>query len=144
MSADFTKALRDFLIADTAVNAIVGTKIAMPLQPQGQSYPYIVFGRITSPSQDNTLDSPDPVVYQDYRIDCYAYKSYDANNLAWAVNDALEGLFSGTMGGFRIFNIDVGDIDNLTDLENAGSETLVYRFSLNAEIKRSVKKIISY
>lgn len=94
--ADFATALRARLVADSAVAAIVGTKVYWTLVPQGTALPYIRMQTVSDPRPEHLRG------YQSARqtrvqVDCFAGSYATARALAEAV--IATAAFPSTVGG---------------------------------------------
>ncbi len=88
-------ALYDLLSADTAVAALVGTRIYPKKAPQGVARPYVVYHKTTRrPSQTLTGYSIARGIWQ---IDAWAESFDTAETIGTAIEGALDG-FRGDAG----------------------------------------------
>lgn len=96
MMKDIRLAIRTLLLADPAVNSLVGGKRIYPVQLlEGVRDPSIVFGRITDISDYHMLG--DSGLQQTFmQINAFANKHDLSVNLADATHDAISG-FRGTV-----------------------------------------------
>jgi hypothetical protein len=102
-------ALFSILTTDSAITAIVGTRVYPDLLPQGVTYPAIRTQRISTPrSQYRALDGVAGYASPRMQIDCYALSRSAAITLAQAVYAELEG-YHGMANGLRVDAISTED-----------------------------------
>lgn len=90
--------LRTLLLADTALAALVGTRIGWGVNSQGAALPRIVLQLIGDNGQGHVFEGGDGLYQGRVQINCYG-KTYGASAaLAQAVKTLLDG-YRG--GGFR-------------------------------------------
>lgn len=95
------KELYTHLAASAAVAALVADRVYPSLAPQGTPRPYLVLTSITDLAEAH-MAGPGDVGESLWQIDCYADTPEDADSLALAVDDALDG-FHGAIAGRPIF-----------------------------------------
>lgn len=96
MISDIRPAFRQHLIDDTAISAIVATRVYPILLPQGQTDPSIVYTRISAVG-GTTMQGPDSLVESRMQVDCWASDVTTAASLANLVKERLNG-FQGQVG----------------------------------------------
>jgi Protein of unknown function (DUF3168) len=102
-------ALFSILTTDSAVAAIVGTRVYPDLLPQGVTYPAIRTQRISTPrSPYRALDGVAGYASPRMQIDCCALSRSSAITLAQAVYAAVEG-YHDTVNGLRVDAISTED-----------------------------------
>lgn len=95
-----TPGLRSILIADSAVSAIVGTRVFVNQALQGSPTPYITIATIdTDPML--ALDGTYGMRRVEVDVDCWAANYIDAKRMADAVTNHLSD-FEGTAGDVTI------------------------------------------
>src|SRR5262245_27282194 len=88
---DIRTALRTILLADPAVNTLVGGQRVHPIMmPQGQTDPSVVYSRITEDS-DYHMQSGSGLGTVRMQVDSWAQRQEQTNQLAGAVFDCLSG-----------------------------------------------------
>ena len=88
--------LRTQLVNNTAVAAIVGSRVYPVKMPLGYTLPCISYQRISS-ERYPFLDGPSGRVIPRFQVDCYAESYSDVRELAEKVRLALDG-FKGALG----------------------------------------------
>jgi hypothetical protein len=123
MIADLRSELRDFLVADATVFALIGGQRIFPVvMPQGETRTSLVYTTI-SETTDHVTTGASGLVMQRIQIDAYATLPDDADTLARAVKDILDG-YRGAMGA-----IDVQGVFADTARTDYQSEPKLYRVS---------------
>jgi len=110
--------IRDHLLADTDVSALVGTEISYLFLNQNFSLPAIVYRKVSA-SRVHDLSGPTGRVDARFQIDLYSESSVELADLSDKVRVALDG-FKGTLGT----RANVGGIHLVSenDLFEAGDE----------------------
>lgn len=116
------EALRALLRADTAVAAIVGTRVDWNTRPQGDALPAITLHRITG-SPGYHVAGSDGLYESVVQVDCWASSFPAAKTLARAVEAALSGHIGGV---FRAVFIEA-----LRDRVDDGQPALIHQSSLD-------------
>jgi len=121
MVADLRPELRLFLLDDAAIfSAVGGARIHPVVMPQGEKRPSLVCNTITE-TTDHHTQGPSGLVMVRMQIDAYATLPNDADALARAVKDRLDG-YRGPMGA-----IDVQGVFAETARTGYESEPKLYR-----------------
>jgi len=113
--ADIRKAIRDYLIADTSITALVATRIYWNKAPQNVIRPYVVYF-ITGDPDDRLevgKDASEPIIEFDIISDVAA--------TAITIDEAIRARikeFTGTMGGLNIYRIKPLALRDFTNLED--------------------------
>ena len=108
-------AIFSILTNDSAVAALVSTRVFPNNLDQGEPLPAIVYQEISG-VDDNDSGGSTNLVDARFQVDCYAATYLETMTLAAAVRAALNG-YAGTSDGtviHSIFKIDGGDIPNLS------------------------------
>ena len=123
--------LASYLLASTALAALVGTRINWVRSPQGTISPRIVLYRISG-VRDMTLNSgPTGFVASRVQCDCIGTSYSSAKSVARAVEARLSG-YSGTRGTVRFEGAFlVGERDDFFDTETPDK---LFRTSLDFNI----------
>lgn len=108
--------LYTYLMAQTAITNLIGTRLYPDKLPQDPSLPALVYNNVGG-SPVNQYNGPAALESTRFQIDAFAQTSRDARLLIDAVRVALES-YRGSMGSHRvdaIFVIDhaVGDFDDV-------------------------------
>jgi hypothetical protein len=98
--ADIRPALREWLLTNSNIAAVVGTRIYPVILGQGATDPSIVYNLI-SELNDHHMEGPSGLVMVRMQIDAYAQLHDDAAELANLVKEALDG-YSGLMGTVQV------------------------------------------
>lgn len=96
MSAE--SALRALLVADTAVAALVQTRVAVDRMEEGAVFPFVVFAR-TGTQPITALDGTHLRSQASLEVQCWAETRLGADALADAVAAAVRGVISQTVPG---------------------------------------------
>ena len=128
--------LETYLAADTAVAALVGTRIyAIDDVPQDRvagARPYITHQRISSPKLV-TMDGADGLANPRIQLNCVADTYLGAMTLADKVRLALDG-YSGAMGSQTVQAAFVDDARALGEELPTGKEQGIYAVAVDVEI----------
>ncbi len=121
-----TEAIRATLVADSAVVALVGSKIFGNKAPQGTVGPFVVI-RVISDVPENTLNGTSAGRLSDIRlqIDSYAATYLAAHAVADAVDVVVSALASPDLGAQRINARDL--YDDTAQLHCASQDFAVFR-----------------
>lgn len=101
------QALRDILVADAGVNALVGSRIRPGLVEQAGTYPRISFEVAREPGL-KTYDGQQPSHIGKASLHCWGNTYLETRNLAIAADAALRN-YAGTIGGVNIETIYIED-----------------------------------
>ncbi len=96
MTKDIRPALRAFLLADTGIAAVVGTRVYPIKIPQGVNAASIVYTRISGRGIYH-MGGPSGLAMPRYQVEAWAPKADDATTLANLIKDRIDG-FRGVMG----------------------------------------------
>jgi hypothetical protein len=121
-------AIYSILSGDTAVAALVGTRIFPVVLEQGSTFPSLAYTRIDTPTEKTFADShglPHPRI----QVECYAEGPADCHALADAATDAMAG-YRGTLGDVTIQGVLVLDAGRDTWQDNPP----LYRRDIDFEI----------
>lgn len=87
---DLRPALRAFLLSDSGISGMVGTRIYPLRLPQGDRGPSIVYSR-PSEQTDHHMQGPSGLVFVRYQIDAWAKSADDASSLANLIKSRING-----------------------------------------------------
>lgn len=124
--ADFATALRTRLTGDTAVAAVVGTKVYWTQVPQGTALPYIRLQTISDPRPEH-LQGYETARVTRVQVDCFAAKYGDARGLAEKVITAVAT--PGVTGGVHFGRVKAEGPRDLG--EDVAGGTFTHRASLD-------------
>lgn len=102
--------LRTFLLADTEISDLVGTRIYSVENPQKPTYPFINFMR-TGGRRQYSMDGQSTVSPSQFEINCYDDVLEDARTLCDAVRTRLSG-YSGAAGSGTIHGAFLNDTED--------------------------------
>lgn len=88
--ADLRPALKSYLLGDSAVAAIAGSRMYHVIASQGVTQPHIVFNRISGQG-DHHMQGPSGLNRPRLQIDCWAQDADTAAALALAVKARIDG-----------------------------------------------------
>lgn len=100
-------AIRQLLIDDSAVSAMIDTRVFDSIIPQGQPYPAIAYQRVTT-QRLYTQDGESNFYQASLQLTCLAAGKALVEQLVAAVTAVLTG-FAGIVGGFTIHSIFIDD-----------------------------------
>ncbi len=138
---NFQGALRLNLLADSAVAAIVGTKIYSVPVPQSAALPYATLQYISQETVD-TLGGFEGVVTERWQIDAYAASVTGVLALKKAIFDALHMKNNETWSGYKIYLSRFDGDNDLSEPATDGSEDMYHRIQQDFKIKRSYETTI--
>lgn len=124
------EALRECLLAATAVSALVGKSVHWVQSPQGTPSPRIVLYRISG-IRNMRMDGPTGLVASRVQIDCLGRSYESAKTVARAVEARLSG-YSGTFSGVVFQGCFL--IAERDDHEDAETPDKLFRTSLDFNI----------
>jgi hypothetical protein len=127
--ADIESGLLAFLVGNTGLTALVGTRIYPLRVPEGAALPALVYYKISGPSE-HSKDGDMNLNHPRFQFTAWANKYGDAKAVGTAVTSALNAFANGSsMGGIVVAQIIV---ENDTDLHDP--QTLEFGASLDATI----------
>jgi hypothetical protein len=128
------EALREALLADAGVSAIVAGRVSWGARPQASALPAIILHVVSAP-MDHTHRGRTELVGHLVQIDCWGGAYLAAKTLARAVLAALDGMKTPPL---QAFPLDVRD-DDFTqgDGPDASGASDFYRTSIDARIWHS-------
>ncbi len=131
--ADMPTALRTRLTSDTAVAAVVGTKVYWSFVPQGTALPYIRLQTISDPRPEH-LKGYETARVSRVQCDCFSAKYLDARSLADKVIGAVE--FPGVTGGVHFGRVKAEGPRDLG--EDVAGGTFTHRASLDLLVEHKL------
>jgi hypothetical protein len=123
-------ALRDRLLADATITALVGTRVDWDVRPQGKPLPSITLAMVDN--RDQKMDGPQVTRSTVIQADCWALKSIDAHTLAEAVIVELQPAL--TVGSVRFLGAFLTCTSSSEDTDNG----LVYRVMVRGRIVHTI------
>jgi len=130
--ADMPTALRTRLTSDTAVAAVVGTKIYWGIVPQGTTLPYIRLQTISDPRPEH-LQGYETARVTRVQCDCFAAKFLDVHSLADKVIAAVGT--PGVTGGIHFGRVKA---EGPRDLGEDTANGFVHRASLDLLVEHKL------
>lgn len=124
-----------YLLTKTGVTSLVVDRIYTGLRPQGEALPAITIHKISA-GPEHDLDGAAGNANPRIQIDCWAGTDLEADALAEAVRNAMDG-FTGTMGSHHI---DVALLDDGSDDQAVpidGSDVSTYRVTQDYLIRHT-------
>ncbi len=116
------------LIGDSAVSAIIGSKVHPGAIPQGGDLPAIVYS-LTSSVREVDLDGPSDFVQSRLRVDCWHTSYSGSKTLASAVRAALNGIGLASPKTLGSEPVQLVYLDNENDLPSFEGDQRDYRVS---------------
>ena len=116
------------LLADSAVSAIVGTRVHPGAVPQGGTTPAIVYARASS-DREVDMDGPSDFVQVRMRVDCWHTTYAGVKALADAVRVALNGVGLASPKLLGAEPVQLVYLDNDGDLSEFDGDERDYRVS---------------
>lgn len=111
------------LKADSAVAALVGTRIYHEKLPQKPTYPALAYAR-TSTERQMTLSGPSSLTQVRIALDAWTHSSAEMKSLAAAVRSAVSGV-TGNLGGVSIQHCTYESEADLSEFEGDRSDRRV-------------------
>jgi len=121
-------AINEILRTDTAIQALVGTRIYYVRSPQSADYPNITFQR-RSTQRNRHLGGPSGVSRATFQIDCWATTQKVARQLADFVRLRIDD-FGGVAGDHLIQRAYVDDDLDNWEQDLAGKDAIIGRVTL--------------
>lgn len=121
-------AIRSLLLANSAVAAIVGTRIYPATSPQGVTSPRIVYERIST-MRVHSMAGATGLVRPRIALDCFGDGYAGSKALGDAVRLALDG-YKGIAGEDRIYGVFLDSQSDVLDTQGAGDVVLAQYVSL--------------
>lgn len=111
--SNLVKRVREKLLANSAVSALVGTRIYPQVAPQGAGAPYLVL-TVISDVPENTANGRVGELTRNARlqVDAYSERYEQANELAEAANLVIAGLTGTDLSGLRLSQLDLYEDDS--------------------------------
>jgi len=122
-------ALRTYILAGGAVDALVSDRMYPGKMPQEPTLPLLVYQRVSGP-REHDMDGAAGIANPRIQIDAWATTYAGVKTLATAVRKRLDG-YSGDVGSPAV-NVIVAMLLNDRDLYDA--ETELWRISMDFEI----------
>jgi hypothetical protein len=123
-------ALRDRLLADATIAALVGTRVDWDIRPQGKPLPAITLAMVDN--RDQKMDGPQVTRSTVIQVDCWALKAIDAHTLGEAVITELQPAL--TVGSVRFLGAFLTATSSSEDTDNG----LVYRVMVRGSIVHTI------
>ncbi len=94
------QAIRDTLVADSDVTALVGSRVHFAQAPQDVASPYIVLTKISG-VRDHAHDGATGLAHARIQLSAFATTYYEAKQIVQAAQDVLQA-YSGLMGTVQV------------------------------------------
>ena len=133
------KALRNFILSDSAITAIISTRCYSFPAPQGAEMPYLMLQRIVE-NPGRNLVAPDERYREIWQVDCYDTTDEACEELKNAVRSKLDVCAPFTMGDFTIYNMFMDSSNDLSELELQGGQAGIYRKQMDFVVIRKKTK----
>lgn len=133
------KALRNFILSDSAITAIISTRCYSFPAPQGADMPYLMLQRIVE-NPGRNLVGTDERYREIWQIDSYASTDQAAEELKNAVRSKCDVCAPFTMGDFTIYNMFLDSSNDLSELELDGGQVGIYRKQMDFVVIRRKTK----
>ena len=142
----FKAAIRDQLVAMTGVTAYTSGRIYSFPAPQGVDMPYIMISLVDRLPSSPGCAVKQPTYEEHWQLDIYADKDADAEAIYDVIDgDETSGLVSkgsvnwGSAGNgfYKVYQSISFDTDDLSELEDNGSENRIVRKALQLHIIRN-------
>src|SRR6266852_6027647 len=109
------KGLRDLLIADSDINAAVGSRVRIDRLPQGSDYPTLVLKYVAS-EYIETTQGTNATQMRRVQVDCWARTPKIADMLAQSVHNKLDSFRGVLSEGTTVLScLPSGDVDLLDE-----------------------------
>jgi hypothetical protein len=123
-------ALRDRLLADATITALVGTRVDWDVRPQGKALPAITISK--TELHDQHMGGPQVTRNPIVQIDCWASKPADAHTLSAAVISELQP--AATVSGVRFLGAFLTETSSVEDTDNG----IVHRVMVRGNIVHTI------
>lgn len=130
---DLNKAVYDYLIADSAVSALVGTRIRPDALDDDDTMPAVLFYRTTGVHETRIDGSTAGLAETRLEVHCFANTRKQANEVAEAVRLAMID-FAGIRSGVNI-RTSVVDTGQMQSVDNPVGGTEVYRYVTSQDFR---------
>ena len=103
----FRSDLRDYLLARSAITALVGTRITPNKRDQGDALPAITYSKVSG-RKNHALSGSVGECESEMQFDVWSTKELEAEQVVEALRDALDG-YHGLMGSTNVNEVLWGD-----------------------------------
>lgn len=135
--SNFQGALREYLIADSTLSALIGERIYSRCAPMNIASDYIVFQSISEVDLDGTLSTGSGVQIDRWQFDIYTKSIDDAHAIKLALFEALNYVHHTAMSGYKVYLAKrESGVDNWDAITN-GAEDGWNRITQDYRIKRN-------
>lgn len=132
---NFIGALRTFILTDTAISALVGTRIYVGVAPQNAAVPYVVLSLVSEDVRYGTNEN-DGQQEDQWQIDVWS-KSYDTSEgLSCKIRDKINGVKNQKLSNYKVYSITQESRQMMTEADGNGTENVWTRFSGDYTIVR--------
>lgn len=116
--------LRKYLIAQSGISDIVGSKVHPEVLPTAGQYPQVTY-HVISRKHLHNLDGGAGATIDRIQIDCWSYDYSVMLDLADAIRDKLDG-FRGAMGDAYVLDVKLDQETDLHELPDDGTDNVLY------------------
>lgn len=121
--------IRDELLADATLVALVGDRVYSEFARQRDDFPYITFQRIGM-NTSLILDGIDTLRDVTFRIDCYSRTVAEVETVKNRVRTILDGK-TGSIGSVAVFLCSLESEQDLSELEDEAVRRVSLLFNIN-------------
>jgi hypothetical protein len=125
----FEQALMTYLLDQSAITALVNTKIYFTRAPQDVDQPYIVVFKVSGP-RVHSHDGGSGLANPQFQLSIFASSYGTAKEIAAAIQSALQG-YTGTMGGGS--GVFVGNCMYVNEVDQYEVETELHHIAVDYE-----------
>jgi hypothetical protein len=135
-ASNFQSALRLYLLADSAVAALLGTSVYETPSPEAGAIPYSTIHQISS-SELNNVYAPDQIVDERFQFDIFTLNFDQAVQIDIAIRNALHFKNHLSVGGYYVWSILRQGRNATHEPVNDASEDVFHRVSVDYTIRRN-------
>jgi len=126
MSAEnFQTALRAYLLADSGIAALVGSRIYQAPAPPAATDPYLAFSRVSKIPVGDDLSGASDTRRERWQFDSYSANPDSATALSDALWNALHQLCTVSMSGWKVLSVQFDSDQDFDEDAQDASETAV-------------------
>lgn len=129
--------LRTYLLADATLKAALATATSVYSfpAPEGATMPYLMLSRVSGEIQNLAASSLN-VYVEDWQVDVYATTDLAAEAIKELVVGRLNLADRVEMGSYTVYSCSLAGVTDNSELEMTGSETAIYRITLEFQLIR--------
>lgn len=118
----FEADLRTYLLADSTISNLIGTRMYPVVLPQSPTYPAVSYSTISA-QRGHNMQAPDGLAAQRIQVDAWALTYAQARSLSDAIRNRIDS-FRGSMGSTKVQGI---FFDTERHLNEQDGSTVFYR-----------------